>query len=248
MSYVMTVSPDFAPDHIAGWYIFNTWLQQQLDTSIHLELYNSFNEQRAAIADDQIDLILANPFDATMLVREKKFVAIASPENSADEAVIAASASSDIKAIEDLKEGTRIARTDDPDVNMMGMIMLEPADLNTDNTISETVISYPVVAKNLLQGNADIGFFLDESFDNLSGLVRNQLHEVIRSEIFVIKHVLLAGPKIQGHHQMLSEALLSMPNTEKGPSVLKSMGMTGWDIQTQEDTEFMIDLMDTLVD
>ena len=37
-----------------------------------------------------------------------------------------------------------------------------------------------------------------------------------------------------------------MQNDEKGSSVLDAMGFTGWEDQTQEDTEFMIDLMDTL--
>ena len=101
MSYVISVSPDFSPDHIAGWYIFNTWLQRQLDIPIHLELYNSFEEQRKAIANNEIDLIFANPFDATMLVREKGFVAIASPSNEADEAVIVTHTNSNIHKIED---------------------------------------------------------------------------------------------------------------------------------------------------
>ena len=38
-----------------------------------------------------------------------------------------------------------------------------------------------------------------------------------------------------------------MPNDEKGPGVLKSLGIESWDMQEHEDTEFMIDLMDTLV-
>ena len=147
MSFVMSVSPDFSPDHIAGWYVFNTYLQRQLDIPIHLELYNNFDEQRKAIANNEIDLIFANPYDASMLVREKGFTAIAAPENSSDEAIIATRADSQIANIEDLKTGTRIATTDDPDVNMMGMIMLEPADLNEGNTVTSTVDSYPLVAK-----------------------------------------------------------------------------------------------------
>ncbi len=248
MSIVMSVSPDFSPDHIAGWYIFNTYLQRQLEIPIHLELYNNFDEQRQAIANDEIDLIFANPYDASMLVRDKGFMAIAAPEDSADEAIIATRADSDIKQIEDLKEGTRIAHTDDPDVNMMGMIMLEPADLNKDNTTSTTVDSYPLVAKQLLQGNADVGFFLDEAFDNLSGLIKDQMQLLIRSQIFVIRHVLLAGPKLADKHQNLRDVLQNMQNDEKGPGVLKALGFSNWDMQEHEDTEFMIDLMDTLVD
>ena len=30
MTYNFTISPDFSPDHISGWYIFNTWLQKRL--------------------------------------------------------------------------------------------------------------------------------------------------------------------------------------------------------------------------
>lgn len=247
MSFVMTVSPDFSPDHIAGWYIFNTWLQRQLDIPIHLELYNNFDAQRKAIANDEIDLIYANPFDAAILVREKGFTAIAAPANSADEAVIAVKEDSTINNIEELKENTRIATTDDPDVNMVGMIMLEPADLNKDNTATTLVDSYPLVAKQLLQGNADVGFFLDEAFDNLSRLVKEQMRPLIRSEIFVIRHVLLAGPKLEEKHPALKQVLDNMPNDEKGPGVLKSLGIESWDMQEHEDTEFMIDLMDTLV-
>lgn len=247
MSYTMTVSPDFSPDHIAGWYVFNTYLQRQLDIPIHLELYNNFDEQRKAIANNEIDLIFANPYDASMLVREKNFTAVAAPENSSDEAIIAVKEGSQIAHIEDLKEGTRIATTDDPDVNMMGMIMLEPADLNKENTSTTIVDSYPLVAKQLIQGNADIGFFLDESFDSLSKFVKEQLSILIRSQIFVIRHVMLAGPKLEDKHQDIKNVLLNMLNDEKGPGVLNSLGISSWENQEHEDTEFMIDLMDTLV-
>jgi len=37
-----------------------------------------------------------------------------------------------------------------------------------------------------------------------------------------------------------------MSDDPKGASVLSSMGFSGWEEQTQEDTEFMIDLMDAL--
>lgn len=248
MSFVMSVSPDFSPHHIAGWYIFNTYLQRQLDIPIHLELYNNFEEQRKAIANNEIDIIFANPYDASMLVREKSFTAVAAPKDSSDEAIIATRADSQIMQIEDLNEDTRIATTDDPDVNMMGMIMLEPADLNKGNTATTVVDSYPLVAKQLLSGDADIGFFLDESFDDLSKFVKEQLSLLIRSQIFVIRHVMLTGPKLADKHQSLKDVLLNMENDEKGPGVLKSLGLSAWENQDHEDTEFMIDLMETLVD
>lgn len=245
--YTITVSPDFSPDHIAGWYIFNTWLQRQLGVSIHLELYDDFESQRKAIAEDKIDLIYANPFDAAMLVREKGFTAVARPQGKADEAVIAVSAESAAGCVEDLQPGLRVASTDDPDVNMMGMIMLEPADLSADNIEQKQAGNYVLVAKALLRNEADAGFFLKEAYDDLSRIIREQLKVLITSQIGVIQHCVLAGPRAAELRETMSAALLAMGDDPKGQGVLEAMGLKGWDALSQEDTEFMIDLMDTLV-
>lgn len=74
MSFMFTVSPDFSPVHLSGWYIFNTWLQKQTDLALHLELYDDFHTQTEAIKSDSIDLIYANSFDAAMLMRDKGFL------------------------------------------------------------------------------------------------------------------------------------------------------------------------------
>ena len=246
MPYVLTVSPDFTPKHIAGWYIFNTWLQRQSDLAFHVALYDSFNAQRKAIADDKVDLIYANPYDAAMLVREKGFKALVAPLAKADEAIIACNSNSQFNAIEDLQPDSKIVTTDDPDVHLMGMMMLEPADLDKNNTHIEEVDGYVLVAKKLLQQNADIGFFLKDAYYDLSHLIRDDLKVLISSEIFVIRHILLAGPELQQHHQQLQSLLVNMQDDPKGIGVLEAMGLKGWEKQNQEDTEFMIDLMDTL--
>lgn len=246
MTYNMTVSPDFPPDHIAGWYIFNTWLQRELSESIHLELYNDFQQQRIAIQDDQVDLIYANPFDAAILVREKGFTALAAPVGHADEAVIAVLAGSDFQEIEDLPIQCKVASTDDPDINLIGMILLEPADISRDTVQVNQVDTYVLVAKQLIKQKADVGFFLAAAFDNLSSFVGSQLRELMRSQIHDIRHVLLAGPRMQGQHEALKAALAGMHDNAKGQDVLANLNFENWEILQQEDTEFMIDLMDTL--
>lgn len=244
--FTLTVSPDFMPDYIAGWYIFNTWLQRQLGENIHLELYSDFAEQRQAIAADEIDLIYANPFDAAMLVREKGFTAIAAPLDKPDEVILAVPKASPAETLDDLSDGTRIVRTDDPDVNLIGMMMIESADLTVGNTQVQMVDNYVLVAKALFQEQADLGFFLQEAYYSLSDFVKGQLRILLSSQIHVVRHVLLAGPMLDAHQQALQECLIDMPNRDKGQGVLESMGLSGWQVQTQEDTEFMIDLMDTL--
>lgn len=248
MIYQFTVSPDFGPSHIAGWQIFNTWLQRQLSEGIHFEMYDSFEQQRAAIVADKVDLIYANPYDAAMLVRDKGFVAIAKPSDKADEAMIVVNAESEIKSVDDLKAGTKVATTDDPDVHVMGMIMLEPADLNAENIEVTQCDSYVLVAKQLLRGTSDVGFFLEEAYHDLSPMVRKQMQTLVTSQIQIIQHVLLVGPELAARKEELAQLLDSMGNDEKGQGVLDSLGIKSWERLEQEDVEFMIDLMSTLVD
>lgn len=246
MSYQFTVSPDFTPDHLSGWYIFNTWLQKHTDLAIHLEMYNDFQSQRTAIQADSIDLIYANPFDAAMLVREKGFLPLVKAEGAADEALIVVNADSPFNDVADLNPGTRVAYTDDPDVKLMGMIMLEPGDLDSSNIDAMTADNYVLVAKHLLKGDADVGIFLAEAYDDLSTIIKKQLKVLVRSQISVIHHALMIGPKLLDRREAIQQLLINMSKDEKGPGVLKSLGFNAWQIVDDEEMEFMIDLMDTL--
>jgi phosphonate transport system substrate-binding protein len=130
---------------------------------------------------------------------------------------------------------------------MLAMIMLEPADLDRTNTAVVNAPSYVLVAKQLMSGKADCGFFLREAFDDLSGPVRRQLRELVRSEIGIIRHVLLAGPRMAEHHGALRELIGQMHTPDSdGRRALEALGLSGFEIQQPEDVEFMIDMVNTL--
>lgn len=246
MSYMFTVSPDFAPDRLSGWYIFNTWMQRQLGIDIHLELYDDFCSQRVATYSNKIDLIYANPFDAAMLVREKGFLPMVKPEGILDEAVIAVNSESPANSLNDLKPNLKIAMTEDPDVNMIGMMLLEAADLNDSNVQKTVYDSYVLVAKSLVRGNDEVGVFLASAYDDLSHMVKKQLKVLLKSEINDIHHSFLVGPKLAERREELQEILTGMDANEKGKGVLDSLGFPSWQKVETEEMEFMIDLMDTL--
>ena len=246
MSYMFTVSPDFTPDHLSGWYIFNTWLQRQSGAAIHLEMYDDFHAQREVIQRDQIDLIYANPFDAAMLVREKDFLPLVKAAGVSDEAIIAVSADNTVEDIAHLSPGINVAVTEDPDVTMMGMIMLEAGDLDASNIKTHVYDSYVLVAKHLLKGDADVGIFLAEAYDDLSNMIKKQLRILVRSQISVIHHSLMIGPRLANRRAEIQNLLVAMNHDEKGKDVLKSLGFDAWVKVEDEEMEFMIDLMDTL--
>jgi phosphonate transport system substrate-binding protein len=247
LTFNFTVSPDFGPEHLAGWFVFNTWLQRALGEAVHLEIYRDFAGQRQAIEADRVDLIYANPYDASMLVRDKGFTPLVKAKSKADEAVIAVNASGTLMTIEDIPPGAAIATTADPDVHMMGMIMLEPAELNAANIRLEICDSYVLVTKRLVRGECDAGIFLAEAFDDLSSMVRKQLRVLVRSEIQVVHHALMLGPRLAQYREKLLTALLAMAADEKGQGVLRTLGIGAWEAVDQEEMEFMIDLIDTLM-
>jgi phosphonate transport system substrate-binding protein len=247
MTRTFTVSPDFPPDHIAGWYVFNTFLQRQTGEHIHLELYDTFDQQRAAIAAGGIDLIYANPFDAATLVRDHGFVAVTRPSGVRDEAVIAVPDASPVQKVEDLPQGCRVASTDDPDVRMIGMIMLEPANLGPDTIVALERPTYVLVAKSLLMGDADVGVFLADAYDSLASTTRAGLRPLVASQIGVISHMLMVGPALAPRLDELRALLLGMHDDPTQRSITEGLGFDGWLPVDHEETEFMIDLMDTLL-
>lgn len=244
--YNITVSPDFKPDKIASWYVFNTCFQKAAELSLHLALYNDFDELRDAIREEKVDLIYANPYDAALLVNEHGFLPLVKPVGKSDECVIVTSVDGDIHSIEDLQPESRIATTNDPATNMIGMRMLEAADLDEENTVVEQVVSFVVVARQVMTDKADIGFFLKEAYDELSDMIKNRLRVVASSEISVIYHALMVGPKLADQRERLTQILLNMNKEEKSQAILKDLGLNAWEEMTDEDAAFMIDLMETL--
>jgi phosphonate transport system substrate-binding protein len=247
MSHTFTVRPDFSPEHLSGWYIFNTWLQRQTGEGIHLELYDNFQAQREAIQNDKIDLIYANPFDAAMLVREKGFLPLVKAAGVTDEAIIAVISQNPVTDVAQLSPGIKVAVTEDPDVHMIGMIMLEAGDLDANNIETRFYNSHILIAKSLIQGEMDAGIFLAQAFDDLSKLTKKQLKILVRSQISVIHHSLMLGPKLAERRSDIQDLLLSMNNNDKGKNVLNSLGFDAWAKVEDEEMEFMIDLMDTLI-
>ena len=77
MTLNLLIAPDFAPERFAGWHMLNTLLQKRTGQAIHLLTPASAAEQAQLIADGKADVVYANPFDASVMVREQGFRAFA---------------------------------------------------------------------------------------------------------------------------------------------------------------------------
>lgn len=111
------------------------------------------------------------------------------------------------------------------------------------------VDTYQAAARMAIKGEVDASFFLAEAYHSLSKLTKSQLKALMESKLADITHVLLTSAKVGADAERVKEALVGLTGTPDGQPVLDELGIAGgFEPMTQEDAEFMIDLMDTLLD
>ena len=249
MTLNFLIAPDFSPERFAGWHMLNTLLQRRSGMKLHLLTPASPQEQAGLFAGGSVDLVYANPFDAADLMRQQGYVPFARPTGKSDEMVIATAAESALQRLEDIRPGSRIALTDNKDVKLIGLRLLEPADLTEALVEWVPVDNFQAVARLILKGEVQAGFLLAESYASLTRMTRSQLRVLVESRISDISHVVLAHPRMAGDLPGLSQALLGIGSEPADRDVLGALGLPGgFEAMSQEDAEFMIDLMDTLLD
>ena len=249
MTLNFLIAPDFAPERFAGWHMLNILLQRRSGLGMHLLTPANAHEQAQWLAADKVDLVYANPFDATDMIRTHGYIPFARPIQRYDEMVIATGAESGLMQVDDLKPQCRIALTENKDVKLIGLRLLEPADLTEALIDWVPVDSYQAAARRAIKGEVEAAFFLADAYASLSRLTRSQLRVLVESAIHDISHVVLANPRIASQLPALQEALLGLGQLVGDSDVLDALGLPqGFEPMSQEDAEFMIDLMDTLLD
>lgn len=249
MTLQFLIAPDFSPDRFAGWHMLNTVLQRRSGIHLHLVTPASAQEQADALAAGQADIVYANPFDASDMIRSRGYIPFARPAQRYDEMVIATGAESGLSSLEELKPGCRIAMTDNRDVKLIGLRLLEPADLDESLIEWVKVDSYQAAARKAIKGEVDAAFFLADAFASLTRISRAQLHVLVESAISDISHVLLAHPRVISDLPAIKNAFIEIGKMPGDNDLLEALGLPkGFESLSQEQAEFMIDLMDTLLD
>ena len=244
----MLIAPDFSPERFAGWHMFNTLIQKRANLNMHLNIPTSHAEQETVISEGDIQVIYANLFDAAILIREHGYHAVARPIGKSDEMVIAAAANSDINSLDDIKAGATIAMADNRDVKLIGLRLLEAVDIEEADLNWSVTETYQAAARQVIKGEAQAAFFLAEIFHSFSRLTKAQLSVLIESDLADISHVLLIKDGFPDT-DILMDAILNLHNDDDGKEALTELGMPqGFEAMNEEDAEFMIDLMQTLLD
>ncbi len=247
MTFGFAISPDVHVRDITDWFVLNTRLQRLTGQPIRATVYDDFGDLHRAYDDGRVDLVYANAADTALLVRDHGFLPVAAPQEVSDEAVVVVAQDGPLRSLDDLGAHLTVAATDAPDVERICRILLEPADLDA-GAINLTVLrNYVLVAKAVITGQVEAGFFLRRAYDNLSATTRGMLLPLISSRIHVVSHCLLLSPGLADLREPLRDYLGTLSRDPAEQSTLAELGAPhGWQPANEDDVEFMVDLMDAL--
>lgn len=247
MTYHFAISPDVHARDITDWFLLNTRIQRLTGESFRATTYDDFADLHAAYDAGQVDLVFANAADTALLVRDGGYVPIAGPAGMSDEAAVVVAADGPLRTVDDARGSLSVAATDAPDVERICRILLEPADLGPEQIAVARRRNYVLVAKAVLTGDVQAGFFLRAAFDDLSQVTQQRLRPLVSSQIYVVRHCLLAKPTLAPLVEPILRGLEVMAANPADQSLLKGLGAPhGWQRMTLEDTWFMIDLTEAL--
>lgn len=243
------IAPDFPPENFSGWHIFNTLLQKRTSSRIRLLTPADSHEEALMREEYKIGLIYANPFEAATLIREQGYLPVARPVDKPDEIVIATYADAPFSHSDDLPEDCRILVTENADLRLIGLRLLESASLSEAQIRWRPTATFQAAARRLIKKEAEAAFFLSSAYAALNESTRSRMKVLMESHLHDISHVVLVHPDAVGWHDTLVRSFTTMRHDKAGKQVLEDLGLPyGFEPLEQEAAEFMIDLMETLRD
>jgi phosphonate transport system substrate-binding protein len=247
MTRQFVISPDVNVRNTTEWFILNTKVQRMTGEAFHATAYTDFADLHKAYDDDRADLVFANAADTAMLVRDRGYVPIAAATGVSKEAAVIVSAAGPLHELSDLGDHLTVACTDAPDIERICRILLEPANLGPADLELQIKPNPVLVAKAVMHDEVQVGFVPQDAYDDLSSMVKDQLRVLIASKIYVVRNSLLASPAIADQVDAIWACLETMNHDAGDAELLHALGApNGWERLTNEDTHFMIDLMDAL--
>lgn len=243
----LMVVPDYLPDQFSTWYLLNNYLQKKSDQNISLIMPPSFDEVKAQQDKEKVSMLFVNPFAAGNYVREQGYLPLVKPKNQPDEIVIVTAADSEINAIEELKGTVELALSNNEDANFIGLRLLEPANLSDDELVINRKDNFLMVASSVIRQQAKIGIIQAEVYDSFNSVTKDQLKVLLKSRINEVSHVMLYHKDIADKAEPLREILCKMADDSDGATIVKALSFPeGFIGLSEEDMEFMIDVVDTL--
>ncbi|MBU2754902.1 phosphate/phosphite/phosphonate ABC transporter substrate-binding protein [Acidithiobacillus sp. CV18-2] len=227
--YGFTVDPNYSGKNLPGWFLMSTYLQRQLHCSLHFSPQDDFAQGRNAVLQGGIDLVYANPFDWVQYVEKKGFIPVAKPKEHFDEVLLCSRKGSPWIDFASLPERIHIASaTDATLVHMVGLFLLDKAEIDRARLDFTFTGSYQSALKSLLQGRVDLAFVFDEVYSSASRITQESLQVIAQSDDAFAFHAFCISPRLAHLQDALCTTLCSMEQSEAGQRLLQDIGFSGF--------------------
>ena len=205
---------------LSGWYLFNTYLQRQLQKAIHFE-------QEQDKKSGSTDLFFAKPFEACAMIHEKGFIPVMRPIGDADEVVILIR-EDDNRELSDLNNVTVVTASEGSFVNLLGRFLFDGHGLDS-NTLNFLFAGNEIKAlQMLIRKKADMLFMLKKTYDGLSSFGKKNIRPLDESKTDFAFHQFCVAPHLEKEGADLVNVLKAMTDDNKGSQILKDIQFEGW--------------------
>lgn len=222
--FKLSVCPHDTAKNLLGWFTLNTYLQRNLGIGIHFEPQDNFLIERKAVLENSFHVVYANPFSALCFARDKGFVPVARPAGVNDETILVTRAGQSVPA------APRIASaTDKLIIHDLGLQVMRREGLDVSGAEFRYVGNHLNAAKAVLQGEADLGFVFNETWNGMSPTTRKELQVIGESREGSAFHCFMVSPEWADKHEAIQRILCGMHQDPAGLRVLEDLKFKRFD-------------------
>jgi len=218
----MSVCPHDTAKSVYGWFFLNSYLQPRLGIRLGFEPQESFLAERADVLGGGYDLVYANPYSAVVFSREQGFVPVARPVGIVDETFLVARP--DVAPPADGRRLRISSATDQLVVHRLGLTLLSRIGLREDAVDFVYTGNHLAAAKAVIDGQADLGFVFNETWNGMSEYSRTELRVLTRTAQNLAFHCFMVGPAFADRLDDIRTVLTSMSADPEGTDILAELG------------------------
>jgi anti-anti-sigma factor len=205
---------------LSGWYLFNTYMQRQLQRAIHFE---QEQDKKSGLTD----LFFAKPFEACSMIYKKGFIPIMRPIAEADEVIILVR-EGDSRQMADFKNIDVVTASEDSFVYLLGRFLCDESHCDSSSFNFHFAGNEIKALQMLIRKKADVLFMLKKTYDGLSSFGKKNVRAIDESKTDFAFHQFCVAPHMEKEVEALSTMLASMKDDKQGQGILNDIQFEGW--------------------
>ncbi len=241
-----TVSPYLLDNNLTKWTDFENLLRKKTSLSLRFKKQASTRAFKKNLAEGGLGLIYADPYHASVLLRNHSYLPVARAMGQYDEALVVVQADSNHMDIQDIKPQMYLSISVEPTNRLLARLLLEPADISEDDMVCRYHRTQKSVVKDLLLDKTDVGVMSSSNFDRLQPRIKSKLRILVRSQAYLFSALWMLSPTSSDQYPTLTRTFRRMHKNRTGSKILKTFNTHSWLQVEQLKAEEMADLLNML--